>query len=159
VISDHVAPFFRRGDFAGGIFTGFEQLMRAAEGEALGPPVRGSGGGPQRGPSPGSGALAQLLTLGLFASFFLARVVGFLLPGFILGMFGLQFGLVGGVLGFLLGSGFGALFMRGGAGGFFLPGGYYGGYGGGGFSGGGGFGGGFGGGGGGFGGGGASGDW
>lgn len=164
VISDHVAPFFRRGDFPGGIRAGFEQLMRAAEGEALGPPVRDAGrrGAPGSRPAPpGAGALAQLLTFGLMASFFLGRTLGFLLPGFLLGMFGVQFGILGGLLGFMIGAGFGALFMRGrGMNVFFLP--MGGGFGGGGFhrGGGGGFGGGgFGGGGGGFGGGGASGDW
>jgi uncharacterized protein len=159
VIADYVAPLFREGDFARGIRVGFEELMRAAEGEALGPPVTDFGTpGRSRGAPRGSSPIASLISLGLFASFFLARVFGFLLPGFILAMFGLQFGILGAGLGFLLGAGFGLLFMRGGGPGFFFfPGGGYGG----GFSGGGGGfgGGGFGGGGGGFGGGGASGDW
>lgn len=158
VISDYVAPFFRQGEFAAGIRAGFDELMRAAEGEALGPPVTdfGSSGG-RRGRPRDANPIASLLSLGLFASFFLARVFGFLLPGFILAMFGLQFGVVGAVLGFLMGAGFGLLFMRGGGSGFFFfpGGGYSGGYGGGG----GGFSGGCSGGGGGFGGGGASGDW
>jgi len=155
VIEDHVAPRFRAGEFAAGVFTGFDRLMAAAEGESVGAPVPPRGRGRR---APGQNPFAGLLTLGLFASFFLARIFGFLLPGFLFGMFGLQFGVLGGLLGFGLGTGLGAFFMggRGGPGFLFFPGGL----GGGGFSGGGGFaGGGFGGGGGGFGGGGASGDW
>ncbi|NJK89730.1 MAG: TPM domain-containing protein, partial [Myxococcales bacterium] len=39
VISDTVAPYFKRNDYSGGIFAGFDVLMRAAEGEAIGAPT------------------------------------------------------------------------------------------------------------------------
>jgi uncharacterized protein len=38
ILDDYVRPHFQRGDFGGGIFAGFGELMHAASGESLGPP-------------------------------------------------------------------------------------------------------------------------
>ncbi|MEM6369626.1 MAG: TPM domain-containing protein [Myxococcota bacterium] len=158
VISDVMAPYFRQNQAGIGIMAGFEQLMRAAEGEAVAPapaPTRRRSVD-RRGPQNPAVGVIFLVILAL--GFLFRR----LLPAVFLAIMGLQaFGfpglvggaLIGGVLGLMSGGG------GGGWGGPFMGGYYGGGFGGGGFGGGGFGGGGFGGGGGGFGGGGASGDW
>jgi uncharacterized protein len=51
ILDEYVRPRFQHGDFGGGIFAGFEQLMHAGAGESLGPPpttyapARGRAGG------------------------------------------------------------------------------------------------------------------
>ena len=40
VISEHMAPEFREGDYAAGLLAGLQTLMKAAQGESLGPPKR-----------------------------------------------------------------------------------------------------------------------
>lgn len=157
IVADVITPYFRGGDFAGGIGAGVDALIRVIDGEPLPPPD------PKWKPAASNleGAFIALLVI--------AGVVGTLLRS----AFGRVFGsaLTGGVAGFVvwlivgtavlavlagvvafvltLGGGFGAARHRGWGGGF--PGGFP--------RGGGSFGGGFGGGGGGFGGGGASGRW
>jgi len=148
VIAEVITPYFKAGDFYGGIEAGVSQLVRLIEGEALPAPadkVSGQGGG---------GFLFFVLG-GLFAGLILSAILGRVAGGLVAG---LGTGVVAGmVLGFSL-----MAVMMGGAVFFVVA---FGRMGGGGWSGGGrgGFGGGggssWGGGGGGFGGGGASGSW
>jgi uncharacterized protein len=162
IASDVITPYFRNGDFAGGIGAGIDALIKVVDGEPLPPPDkewRATGSGLQ-------GALVAMLVIAgvvgsLLRSAF-GRVFGSLLTGgvaafvvwLIVGMVAVA--AIAGVVACLLGL-FGGVGRR--------PGGWGGGLGGGGFGrgglGGGGFGGGGfgGGGGGGFGGGGASGRW
>lgn len=164
IVSDVITPYFRQGDYYGGLRAGVDRIIRVVEGEPLPEPERG-----WRGDVGVGQALLPLLLIfavvggGIFRSIF-GRTLGSAVTG------GLAGGLVwllahvlgiavfGGVLAFIVsllsgGSGGGwASSGRGGRGGFGTWGG--GGFGGGGFGGGG-----FGGGGGGFGGGGASGSW
>ena len=151
VTDDVIVPYFKRGDYAGGIQAGVRQLMHLIEGEALPAPV-------QRGAAP-SGMEASLpllimgaLAVGLLLRAIFGRLLGAGLTGVGAGviawwLFGsLFFGLLLGVFAFF--------FLLGGGGRFFPgPGGW------GSSPRGGGFGGGMSGGGGGFGGGGASGRW
>ena len=166
IIAEIVAPRFREGDFAGGIFDAVDKISAVIDGEALPPPT------PKRqSTSSQSGGSVNFLVLAVFAAIFAAPILRAMLgrflgagatagitgaaAWFIAG--GLLFPAVAGVIVFLVallyGSGSGG---HGGGGGI---GGGFGGIGGGGWSGGGGGGGGFSGGGGGFDGGGASGDW
>lgn len=155
VVEDVIVPYFRAGDFVGGIRAGVDRLMRVIEGEPLPAP---SG----RAERPSENPLPFLLFAFFVVSGLLGRLLGRLLGATVTGgVIGLLFWLMASslaaaigvaVLAFIV-----ALFTGGGIG----PGGFYGGgfYGrrgglGGGFGGGG-----FRGGGGGFGGGGASGRW
>jgi len=157
VIDNFVLPYFREGDYAGGINAGVDRLIGLVDGEPLPEP--------QRTPSTG-GDIANLLPL----VFILSIVVGGILRR-LLGQFpgALATGVVAGGITWLLAGilgltvlmglvGFVISLMLGGGGGRWSSHGYGGGFGGG-FGGGLGGGGGFGGGGGGFGGGGASGSW
>ena len=40
IMSDHIIPFFRKGDYQGGILTGIHALSQMAEGETVEPPPR-----------------------------------------------------------------------------------------------------------------------
>jgi len=168
IVADIVAPRFRTGDFAGGIDSGVDAIMKAIEGEALPAPA-------QKPVQPRVDTMSSFGNL-LMLGFFLVPMLGMMMRG----MFGRFFGATAtsGITGvaawFLLGSlaiGIGAAVIaflialvsgtgvtrgarRGGWGSVVIPGGGWGG--GGGFGGGGG---GFSGGGGGFDGGGASGSW
>lgn len=158
VIDEVIVPRFRRGDFAGGIESGMNVLIRMVEGESLPPPAKR----PPRGEAVGNwiDALGTVFFIALIAGGILRAMAGRLLgAGIAGGLGGLVFwlivgsltgALIIGVLVFILTliMGFGG---RGGGG--------RGGYGGWSSSGGGGSGGGFSGGGGSFGGGGASGSW
>ena len=44
VMREHMIPRFKNGDWAGGVEAGLDALMRAAQGEALGPAPAGGGG-------------------------------------------------------------------------------------------------------------------
>jgi uncharacterized protein len=170
IIEEDIVPQFRRGDFAGGIATGVDRMLRVIEGEPLPEPQA-------RSPAQGVPGLFQVLPfLFVFAMAggaalrrMLGRVGGALATGGLLGF--LTWVLVG-ILGFAIGVGIFAFILvllgglGGGGGGGAGGNGWYsrrhgggwghpGGFGGGG----GGFGGGWSGGGGGFGGGGASGRW
>ncbi len=155
IISETIVPYFRQGDFHGGIDAGIEQMMRVVEGEPLpAPPARSA-----RDERPGLsqiGPLAFLFVIvggsmlraifGRLAGATLAGAGAALLAWFVAGA--LSIAAIAGLIAFfftLLGGGMGGRggWHSGGSGGF-----------GGGFGGGG-----FGGGGGGFGGGGASGRW
>ena len=48
IIADTIAPFFRQGDYAGGIAAGVGQMIRVIDGEPLPEPDRGWGGGTER---------------------------------------------------------------------------------------------------------------
>jgi uncharacterized protein len=163
IISDIITPYFKQGDFAGGIRAGVEAMIKLIDGEPLPPPVRHPA---ETGRHRGGGLGMGLLVLGFLISGATRAMFGRVRGGFLTG------GAVGLIGTFMLGSvilGVGAGFLAllftllGGGGGGYRGGrgGGFGGFGGGGF-GSGGFGGGsggFSGGGGGFGGGGASGRW
>jgi uncharacterized protein len=154
VIAETITPYFKKGDFAGGIEAGITQLMQLIEGETL--PA------PHNVPSArmDDGAFMFILFGGLIAGFILSAMMGRVMGGMLAGLgtgmlaaliFGLSFAAV--LIGFMV---FFIVGVRQSGGGGWSSGG--GGYGGGGF--GGGSGGSWGGGGGGsFGGGGASGSW
>lgn len=150
VIAETITPYFKTGDFAGGIEAGVDQLIRLIEGEPLPAPVR------ERGAGLDEGAFMFVLIGGLLAGFVLSALVGRVMGGMLAGLgsaavitvlFGLSFlaVMIGLMVFFLVGA-------RGVSG----IGGGWPGRGGGGFGGGGGS---WGGGGGGFGGGGSSGSW
>jgi uncharacterized protein len=155
VIAETITPFFKKGDFAGGIEAGITQLMQLIEGETL--PA------PHNAPSAqmDDGAFMFILFGGLIAGFILSAMIGRVMGGMLAGLgsgavvtlfFGLSFAalLIGLMVFFIVG----VRQSGGGSGGWSSGGGGYGG----GF--GGGSGGSWGGGGGGsFGGGGASGSW
>ncbi len=167
IITETITPLFRQNDYAGGINTGIDQMIRVVDGEALPPPDEGWKGG--------ASGLLDLLPF-LFVAVFIGSMVLRAIFGRLLGST-LAGGLTGYVawslaqlLGVSIGAGIAALLfslVMGAVGGNRWSsrprhGGWGGGWGGGGLGGGGGFGGGgggFGGGGGGFGGGGASGSW
>lgn len=150
VIAETITPYFKTGDFYGGIDAGLQQVMRLIEGEPLPPPPQESGDGG------GEGSFVILIVGGLVAGWLLSILMSRPAAG---GIAALGSGVAGA---FLLGLSPLLLFIvvfvfAGVASGFRHGGGWS--SGGGGF-GGGGFGGGsWGGGGGGFGGGGASGSW
>lgn len=155
IVDDVIVPYFRAGDFVGGIRAGVDRLMRVIEGEPL-PAPAGKADQPSESPLPYL-LFAFFVISGLLGRL-LGRLVGAAVTG---GVIGLLFWLMAGSLAAAVAVAalafVAALFTGGGIG----PGGYYGGgvYGrrgglGGGFGGGG-----FRGGGGGFGGGGASGRW
>jgi uncharacterized protein len=48
IISDTITPFFRQGDFSGGIAAGVGQMIRVIDGEPLPEPDRAWGGGTER---------------------------------------------------------------------------------------------------------------
>jgi uncharacterized protein len=147
VIAETITPYFKTGDYYGGIDAGVTQLMRLIEGEQLPPPRATDGGGDE-------GSLVLLVVGGLVAGWLLSILMSRPAAG---GVAALGSGAVGAML---LGLSpvllFIAVFVFAGvAGGFRHGGGWSSGGGGGGFGGGGSWGGG----GGGFGGGGASGSW
>ncbi len=155
VIAEIITPYFKQGDYFGGIQAGVDRLIRLIGGEALPPPAAHDAGW-----SGIKDMLPVAFAIIVFGSSFLGAMFGRLIGASIAaGIVGILFWTSLGSLLIALLVGLGvfvfSLLLGGGRGGY---GGYYGGGGGGG---GGGFssGGGFGGGGGGFGGGGASGGW
>lgn len=151
VIAETITPYFKAGDFYGGIDAGVQQLMRLIEGEPLPP----SGGVGSNGDD---GALVMLIVGGMVAGWLLSLLMSRPAAG---GVAALGSGAVGAMLlGFTPLLLFIAVFVFAGVAGGGRHGGGWTSGGGGGFGRGGGFGGGsWGGGGGGFGGGGASGSW
>jgi uncharacterized protein len=147
VIAETITPYFKAGDYYGGIDAGATQLMRLIEGEQL-PPPRATDGGGDDGP------LIFLVIGGLVAGWLLSTLMSRPAAG---GIAALGSGAVGAMLlGFTPVLLFIAVFVFAGVAGGFRHGGGWSSGGGGGFGGGGGS---WGGGGGGFGGGGASGSW
>lgn len=163
IIAETITPYFRNGDFYGGIAAGVEQMLKVIQGEPLPEPARRSRSGSGLGSN-----LHLLLNIGIFVLVFgqfIGRAIGEVPSSLAAGgVFGVIAWFVVGIVGAAALAAI-ALFLislvlqlgRGSRGG----GGWssYGGWGGGGFGGGGLGGGGFSGGGGGFGGGGASGSW
>ncbi len=156
IIAEIITPYFKQGDYYGGIDAGVSRLIRLIEGEALPPPTaRDVGWTGIKDMLPVAFAVV-VFGSGFMGAFF-GRLIGALIAG---GIAAIIFWVSLGSLLIALLTGLGVFLfsiLLGGGG----RGGYYGGGSGGGFSGGGGFssGGGFSGGGGGFGGGGASGGW
>ena len=150
VIAETITPYFKTGDFYGGIDAGVQQLMGLIEGEPLPPPSAPDNGG-------GDGAFIILIVGGIVAGWLLSLLMSRPAAG---GLAALGSGAVGAfLLGFTPLLLFIAIFVFAGVASGFRHGGGWSSGGGGGW-GGGGFGGGsWGGGGGGFGGGGASGSW
>jgi len=145
VIAETITPYFKTGDFYGGIEAGVQQLMRLVEGESLPPPGAANSGG-------GDGPFVLLIVGGIVAGWLLSLLMNRPAAG---GIAALGSGAVGAMLlGFTPVLLFIVVFVFAGVASGFRHGGGW-------SSGGGGFGGGgsWGGGGGGFGGGGASGSW
>jgi uncharacterized protein len=149
VIAETITPYFKAGDFSGGIDAGVTQLMRLIEGERLPSPQQAPAG------QQGSGAFMFVLFGGIIAGWILSAMLGRMLGGMLAGLgtgvigallFGLGFAafLIGLMVFFIVGV------RQRSYGGWSNGGGFGGGYGGGGS---------WGGGGGRFGGGGASGSW
>ncbi len=99
ITADIVAPYFRKGDFAGGVNAGTEAIMKAVEGEALPLPAKR----PASHASQGSGISFPELA---FLAFVLVPVVGLVLRGMFGRFFGatLTSGLTAAVVWFLIGS-------------------------------------------------------
>ena len=147
VIAETITPYFKAGDYYGGIDAGVQQLMRLIEGEQL-PPPSGTGGSGDDGP------FVILIIGGIVAGWLLSMLMSRPAAG---GIAALGSGAVGAMLlGFTPVLLFIAVFVFAGVATGFRHGGGWSSGGGGGFGGGGGS---WGGGGGGFGGGGASGSW
>jgi uncharacterized protein len=68
VIAETITPFFKAGNFHGGIEAGVEQLMRLIEGESLPPPSVSSG-------SEGEGAFVILIVGGMVAGWLLSMLM------------------------------------------------------------------------------------
>lgn len=146
VIDEVITPYFKTGDFYGGIDAGVQQLMRLIEGESLPPPGKQDGGG-------GDGPFVLLIVGGIIAGWLLSIMMSRPIAG---GVAALGSGAVGAMLlGFGLVSLFVAVFVFAAVASGFRGGSGWSSGGGGGLGGGGSWGGG----GGGFGGGGASGSW
>ena len=97
VIAETITPFFKKGDFAGGIEAGITQLMQLIEGETL--PA------PDKVPSAqvNEGAFMFILFGGLIAGFVLSAIMGRVMGGMLAGLgtgavaalfFGLSFAVV-----------------------------------------------------------------
>ena len=80
VIAETITPFFKRGDFAGGINAGVSQLMQLIEGETL--PA------PQNKPSArmDDGSFMFILFGGLIAGFILSAMMGRVMGGMLAGL-------------------------------------------------------------------------
>ena len=110
VIDERITPRFRDGDFYGGVRDGMDQLIKLAEGEKLPPPQAAAAG-----MQPGQVNVTDLIILGLalvfiagtFLKAMLGRFPGSLAAGAGVGlvawlMFGVMFGALALVIGFLL---------------------------------------------------------
>jgi uncharacterized protein len=80
IIAETITPYFRAGDFAGGINAGVEQVMRLIQGESL--PA------PQKQPSGESGQSAFMFILlgGLLVGFLLSVLMGRVMGGMLAGL-------------------------------------------------------------------------
>ncbi|HQS81059.1 MAG TPA: YgcG family protein [Thiobacillus sp.] len=70
VIAETITPYFKAGDYYGGIDAGVQQLMRVIEGEPLPPPPREAGG------NGGDGAFVMLIVGGMIAGWLLSLLMG-----------------------------------------------------------------------------------
>ncbi len=80
VISETITPYFKAGDYAGGIDAGVVQLMKLVEGEALPAPPESMGEGQ------GDGAFMFILFGGLIAGFVLSAIMGRVMGGMVAGL-------------------------------------------------------------------------
>lgn len=77
IINEQMRPFFRKGDFGGGLSAAVEQIIRAIDGEAL-PPVTAPEGGSMPEPSQLAAAGAAVV-LAVIARFWLPAIIAVLL--------------------------------------------------------------------------------
>jgi uncharacterized protein len=82
VISETITPYFKNGDYAGGIDAGVTQLMGLIEGEALPAPTEG------QGQVQSDGTFMFILLGGLIAGFILSAVMGRVMAGMLAGLGG-----------------------------------------------------------------------
>jgi len=80
VIAETITPYFKGGDYAGGIDAGITQLMALIEGEALPAPSASSNEGL------GEGAFIFILMGGLIAGFLLSVMMGRVMAGMVAGL-------------------------------------------------------------------------
>jgi uncharacterized protein len=80
IIAETITPYFRAGDFAGGINAGVEQLMRLIEGEPLPAPQQQSGG------ESGQNSFMFILLGGLLVGFLLSAMMGRVMGGMLAGL-------------------------------------------------------------------------
>ncbi len=97
VIAETIKPFFKKGDYAGGIEAGVTQVMRLIEGESLPEPVN------EPGAQMNEGAFMFILLGGLIIGFILSVMMGRVMGGMLAGLgtgalvalfFGLSFAVV-----------------------------------------------------------------
>jgi uncharacterized protein len=104
ILDDRVRPAFRSGDFEGGIRSAFDALMRAAEGESIGPAPQASGGRRSRSQGGVFGAVVRIAPFLLFMlPLFGWRILTLLVPLVFAGVAGLLFGGFGVLGGLVLG--------------------------------------------------------
>ncbi|WP_262965512.1 TPM domain-containing protein [Methylobacter psychrophilus] len=97
VIADTITPFFKKGDYAGGVDAGVTQLMQLIEGESLPAPLEESDN------KLNESAFMFILLGGLIAGFILSAMMGRVMAGILAGLgtgalaalfFGLSFAVV-----------------------------------------------------------------
>ena len=105
IIEETIVPFFKQGDFFGGISAGLEQMMKVIEGEPLPPPKARPGtgfGGRNLNPDNLMVFVVGALILGTFLRAILGRLLGGLAGGVLAGtLAGILFQavLIGGLVG------------------------------------------------------------
>jgi len=80
VISEIITPYFKTGDFAGGIDAGVTQLMKLITGESLPAPAQ------QPTAPPSEGAFMFIVVGGLIAGFILSAMIGRVMGGLLAGL-------------------------------------------------------------------------
>lgn len=80
IIEETITPYFKRGDFAGGIDAGVNQLMQLIRGEALPPPE------PQPNYEQNENSFMFILVAGLFTGFILSVLMGRFMGGLLAGL-------------------------------------------------------------------------
>jgi uncharacterized protein len=80
ITSEIIKPYFKAGDFAGGVDAGVSQLIKLIEGEALPAPQKVSG------EPPSEGAFMFILVGGLMAGFVLSALLGRVTGGLLAGL-------------------------------------------------------------------------
>jgi uncharacterized protein len=80
IIADTITPYFKDGDYAGGIDAGVVQLMKLIEGEVLPPPSEDSGG------RSNEVVFVIILFVGLIAGFALSAITGQVMAGMLAGL-------------------------------------------------------------------------
>lgn len=80
IIAETITPYFRRGDFAGGIDAGVDQLMQLIRGEPLPPPE------PPPDYAQNENSFMFILLAGLFTGFILSLLMGRFMGGLLAGL-------------------------------------------------------------------------